>query len=247
MNNTERFSNRVENYVKYHPSYPAGIIPFLEGNIGLNKQSVVADIGSGTGISCEPFLKNGNTVFGVEPNDEMRHAAEEVLSAYKNFISVKATAEHTALPDHSVDFIVCAQAFHWFDKEKCKAEFARILKPNGRLVLMWNERLVNSDFLKAYENALLKYSTDYAKVDHRNVNAEVLAAFFAPQKFEAHSLPNAQFFNMEGLKGRLLSSSYCPTGGENFEALMRETENIFEWYKQNGQVYFAYETKLYFA
>src|SRR4051812_35209407 len=114
----ERFSNRVANYVKYRPGYPPEILEIFRDEMNLTGDSVVADIGSGTGISARVFLENGNPVFGVEPNAAMRAAAKEFLKSFPQFESVEGTAEATNLPDRSVDLVIAAQAFHWFDHEK---------------------------------------------------------------------------------------------------------------------------------
>src|SRR5258706_4086166 len=135
----ERFSNRVANYVKYRPDYPREIIGFLEANCGLTHESVIADIGCGTGISSRLFLENCNRVIGVEPNAAMRAAAEEQLAEFPEFTAVDGTSEHTALPDASVDIVAAAQAFHWFDPEKTRPAFRRILKTAAYNVLIWND------------------------------------------------------------------------------------------------------------
>jgi SAM-dependent methyltransferase len=151
-NPTQRFSSRVTNYVKYRPSYPAAIIGLLMAECGLMTDSIVTDIGSGTGLLAKLFLKVGKHVLGIEPNREMREAGEQLLRGYERFSSIAATAEATTLPEHSVDFIPAEQAFHWFDEARVGAEFARILKPNGWIVLIWNERrLASTPFLRAYE------------------------------------------------------------------------------------------------
>src|SRR5687768_16300575 len=152
-----RFSSRAEAYAKYRPCYPAGVVETLKSECGLTTDSVVADVGSGTGILTELLLKNGNRVFGIEPNEAMRVFAEEALKDYPQFESVDGSAEATALPDDTMDIVVAAQAFHWFDREKTKREFTRILKPNGWVALIWNERrLDTTPFLRAYENLLLQ-------------------------------------------------------------------------------------------
>src|SRR5258708_29430755 len=122
----ERFSNRVANYVKYRPGYPREIVGFLEAKCGLTHESVIADIGCGTGISSRMFLENGSRVIGVEPNAAMRAAAEEYLAGFPNFMPVDGTSDRTTLPDASVDLVVAAQAFHWFEPEKTRPEFGRI-------------------------------------------------------------------------------------------------------------------------
>ena len=244
--NTKRFSNRVDNYVKYRPSYPQEIIPFLEKTIGFNKDFIVADIGSGTGILSQLFLENNNTVFGVEPNEPMRNKAEELLQNYSSFKSINGTAEQTNVENESVDLITAAQAFHWFEIDKTKTEFKRILKPNGYCCLIWNERLENSDFLKAYEQLLKEYSTDYTQVDHKNIDDKKIEAFFSPNKVVKQSFNNKQDFDFEGLKGRLLSSSYSPDENHpKHKAMMEALKNVFYSFNQNNAVQFDYETKLY--
>ena len=159
----QRFSDRVENYVRYRPSYPQEIIPLLQRETGLIPQHVIADVGSGTGISAELFLRAGSVVHAVEPNREMRAAAERLLAHFPNFHSVDGTAQATTLPDHGVDFIVAAQAFHWFNTPETRAEFSRILKPGGHIVLIWNERRLDSTpFLQAFEQLLLRHLADGA-------------------------------------------------------------------------------------
>ena len=165
---TQRFSSRVDNYVKYRPSYPAAIIGLLATECGLTPDSIVADVGSVTGLLAELFLQAGNRVMGIEPNRDMREAGEQLLRGYDRFVSIAAAAEAITLPDHSVDCITAGQSFHWFDRERAGLEFARILKPQGWLVLIWNERRIDSTpFLRAYEQLLHTYSPDYAQVDHK--------------------------------------------------------------------------------
>jgi len=245
-NSTIRFSNRVEQYVKYRPSYPKEIIPFLEKNAGLNSSFAIADIGSGTGISTKLFLDNGNKVFAVEPNNEMRNKAEELLHRYALFVSVNATAEQTTLPGASMDMIVAGQAFHWFDAAKTKTEFRRISKPHTHCVLIWNERLVESGFEKAYEQLLFEYATDYKEVDHRNVSEQKIAAFFEPNDFMLKVFPNKQIFDFEGAKGRLLSSSYVPDETQPiFSSMINTLQKLFDEYEVNNNIEFNYETKVY--
>jgi SAM-dependent methyltransferase len=208
---------------------------------------VVADVGSGTGISAELFLRGGCTVQGVEPNKEMREAAERLLAGYANFRSVRGTAEATTLAERSVDFISSAQAFHWFKPVPTRAEFTRILRPNGWVVLMWNERkLDTTPFLRAYEALLTKHGTDYAKVRHQNMNAQALGDFFTGGDYVTHTFPNEQRFDHGGVAGRLLSSSYAPAEGEpGHEAMMAELTEIFERYQENGHVCFEYDTRVH--
>ena len=243
-----RFSNRSENYVKYRPGYPARVIEILESGCELTETSLIADVGSGTGILSEMFLKNGNPVFAIEPNAAMRLAAEGLLRKYEKFKSIDAKAEATTLETRSVDIVTAAQAFHWFDRPQAKREFTRILKSGGWVVLIWNERRLDStDFLRGYEDLLLCYGTDYEKVRHENVASEI-TEFFAPETFELQILENAQHFDFQALKGRLLSSSYAPGQDHpNFEPMLNKLEEIFEANQNEGMVSFEYDTKIYYG
>jgi ubiquinone/menaquinone biosynthesis C-methylase UbiE len=245
---TQRFSNRVDNYVKYRPGYPLAVIDLLTNECGLTSDSIIADVGSGTGILSELFLRNGNTVFGVEPNTAMREAGEKLLAQYSAFKSIEGGAEATTLPDQSVNLITAAQAFHWFDQKRAREEFARILKLNGWVALIWNERRLDSTpFLRAYEQMLLKFGTDYQQVRHENVYNDV-APFFAPHKFQVKAFENHQAFDFDGVKGRLLSASYVPAPGQtNFEAMLDEVRAIFDTNQEAGKIVFEYDTRVYFG
>ena len=245
---TKRFSDRVENYIKFRPGYPGAVIDLLAEECGLNQQSIIADVGSGTGILSELFLKNGNQVFGVEPNAPMRGAGRKLLERYSRFKSIEGSAEATTLPDKGVDFVVAGQAFHWFDQRLAHDEFSRILKSDRWVVLIWNERRIDSTpFLRAFEQMLLKYGTDYQEVRHENVYEDI-ASFFSPRKFELRTFDNHQYFDYPGVKGRLLSSSYAPTPGQKgFEAMLEVLENIFAEHEKSGQIAFEYDTKVYFG
>ena len=248
MNSVNRFSSRVENYAKYRPGYPSGVLETLKSECGLTRDSVIADVGSGTGLLSEVFLKNGNTVFGIEPNELMRTTAESLLKGFTHFRSVVATAEKTTLPESSVDFVTAGQAFHWFDREAAKHEFARILKPDGWVVLIWNARRVGSSpFLREYEALLLRYSADYAKVRHENAE-EGIEQFFAPHAMKSASVANVQQFDFPSLEGRLCSSSYAPEAGHpHFNRMMSDLHNIFDTHNENGVVNFEYDTRVYYG
>lgn len=243
-----RFSSRAEAYAKYRPGYPPGVVETLKSECGLTTDSAVADVGSGTGILTELLLKNGNRVFGIEPNEAMRVFAEETLKDYQQFESVDGSAEATNLYDDSVDIVVAAQAFHWFDREKTKREFRRILKPNGWVALIWNERKLDSTpFLRAYEDLLLQYGTDYHEVRHENV-AGKLAEFFAPEKFKLVNLDNFQYFDLAAFQGRVASASYTPEPGHaNFEAMAAGLQRIFDEHNRDGMVTFEYDTRIYYG
>lgn len=245
---TTRFTNRVDNYVKYRPSYPAAIIPLLESECGLTSENVIADIGSGTGFMSELFLKHGNKVLGIEPNSEMRSAGERLLAKYPAFVSVNATAEATTLTDNSIALIVAGQAFHWFDRSAAKPEFKRILQPNGWVVLVWNGfRVETSAVVRGYHQLLLQYGTDYNEVS-REVETCDIEVFFSPGKYRTAHFPFKQIFDFEGLKGRLLSASYAPQPGHpSYEQMVEDLHLIFETNQQNGKVDFDYETVVYYG
>ena len=248
LNPTLRFSNRVENYRKYRPGYPAEIIPLLKSECGLTSDSIVADLGSGTGFFAEIFLKNGNVVFGVEPNAEMRAAGEQILSGYPEFKSVDGTAESTTLPNQSVDFVVAGQAFHWFDRQQARTEFARILKPLGRVVLAWNGyRVESSQMMAAYQDLVSKYGTDYSEVQREVVSVDV-EAFYRPGSCKRARFAFRQRFDYDGLEGRLLSSSYAPGPDHpSYSAMLRDLRALFDAYQEEGQVNFDYETEVYYG
>jgi SAM-dependent methyltransferase len=243
-----RFSDRVADYVLYRPRYPESLIEALREGCGLAPHHAVADVGSGTGMLADLFLRHGNTVFAVEPNAPMREAAESLYGAWPNFHSVDGSAEATGLPDTSVDFVTAGQAFHWFDAVAARREFARILRPGGWVVLVWNERRVEAcGFLADYEALLQRHGTDYAVVDHRNVDEEKLSAFYGGN-FECAILDNVQLLDREGLAGRVRSCSYVPAPGEpGYDAMMAELDELFDMYAQEDQVAMTYDTKIYFG
>jgi SAM-dependent methyltransferase len=247
LNSTQRFSSRVENYIRYRPGYPPEILATLKTECNLTPESVIADIGFGTGLLTRMFLENGNGVDGVEPNLEMRQAGERLLGAFPKFRSVAGTAEDTTLPDHSVDFACAAQAAHWFDRDKARREFARILKPRGWAVLIWNERCIDTPFLRDYEQLLLTYATDYQDVRHENTTANI-DSFFSPSPFRTRTFDNRQEFDYDSLQGRLLSSSYAPQDDDaRHTPMMEQLRRIFDLHHQQGSVTFEYKTRLYYG
>src|SRR5438876_8809599 len=233
---TERFSTRVENYVRFRPHYPREILDLLKADCELTADAVIADVGSGTGFLAELFLANGNQVFGIEPNREMRKAGEQSLRPYAKFTSVAASAEATALPEASVDFVTAGQAFHWFDRQRCRTEFRRILRPGGWVVLVWNDRRTDSTpFLAKYEQLLRNYGTDYANVDHKQIDVEVLRGFFGADPIKK-SFPTSQQFDLPSLKGRLLSSSYVPDAGQPRHTEMLDAlQRLFDKHQTDGK------------
>ena len=246
---TKRFSDRVENYVKFRPSYPITLIDHLKKNTIITTSQNIADIGSGTGIFSKLLLNTENRVYAVEPNKEMRLAAEKILQNKPNFISINGSAENTTLKENSIDIITAAQSFHWFDLNKAKKEFLRILKPNGFIVLIWNVRKSEgSHFLTEYEKLLKSHCPDYLQVNHRNIGLEKIMHFINPKNFQKFSCQNVQFFDFEGLKGRLKSSSYTPTQEQpEYTMLMEDLAKLFKKFQVNGEVQFLYDCEMYFG
>ena len=245
----QRFSNKVADYVRYRPSYPAALVETLRCECGLRPGHVVADVGSGTGILSKLFLENGNHVIGVEPNDEMRQAGEELLSTFRIFSSVNGSAEATTLPNTSVDFVTVAQAFHWFEPKATRREFRRILRPEGFVVIVWNERLQDTTpFLREYEELLHRFGTDYAKVSESYPRRSQIQEFFAPNTFAHKTFSNFQKFDLDGVRGRLRGSSYIP-GPEQptFAPMMAELQRSFSAHQQSGEVSMDYTTHIYFG
>jgi SAM-dependent methyltransferase len=244
---TQRFSDRVDNYVKYRPGYPDEVLEFLSQQTHLSDQSVIADIGSGTGIFTQLLLDKGYSVYAIEPNDAMRQYAEKDLAAFSTFHSVNGTAEETTLADHGVDLIVCAQAFHWFNQEQTKKEFKRILKPGGSVVLIWNNRQIDIDaFAIAYELLLQQQGSDYKEVNHRNITDVNFSNFFRNGKYELAKYSNIQVFDEDGLIGRAFSSSYIPPKEtEAGQVFLNDLKELFAQYQTNGTVNFAYQTEVY--
>jgi ubiquinone/menaquinone biosynthesis C-methylase UbiE len=244
----ERFSNRVANYVKYRPGYPREILEVFRDEMGLTENSVIADVGSGTGISAKVFLENGNAVFGVEPNAAMRAAAGEFLKDFPKFKSVDGTAEQTNLPDASVDFVIAAQAFHWFDRDKTPREFRRITRAGGFVALIWNERqLDTNDFLREYEARLKECGTDYEKVRHDNLDQAIFEKAFDAE-FALKTFLNIQTLDYDGLKGRMLSSSYMPSEKDlRFAPMIAKLQRLFEKYAESGKIQILYSTNIFYT
>jgi SAM-dependent methyltransferase len=237
----------VDDYVRFRPGYPPEIIELLKKECGLTANSVIADIASGTGIFTRMLLENGNRVFGVEPNDEMKRAGERFLADYPRFTSIAGPAEATTLPDGSVDFVTVAQAAHWFDRENARREFIRILKPGGWLVLVWNDRRLDAtEFQRDYEQLLRTYGTDYEDVRHAG-KALAIQGFF-PHSFHTHVFAYKQTFDCAGLEGRLLSSSYTPQKNHpQYNPMLQELRRIFHCHQLDGQVSFDYDTRVYYG
>jgi ubiquinone/menaquinone biosynthesis C-methylase UbiE len=246
MDQTHRFSNRVDNYTKYRPDYPPAVATFFLETLGMTPDSVVADVGSGTGKLSAIFLDAGATILAVEPNDEMREAAERAFGALPNFRSVAARAEATSLADASVDFVVVGQAFHWFDAVEARREFVRILVPGGHVALVWNERrLVEDSFAADYEALMVECCPEYPTSTRRSIQRSALEAFFAPAPMRVVTFDNSQTLDFEGLRGRIHSSSYAPVEGPAYERLTSKLPELFAIHERDGYVTMAYDTEVF--
>ncbi|KUM43125.1 class I SAM-dependent methyltransferase [Pseudomonas sp. EpS/L25] len=245
MKNEERFSDRVSAYEKGRPGYPSTVIQRLAADLATD--AVVADVGAGTGLLTREFLAAGYTVHAIEPNAPMRQAMAASLARRAGFHTWNGTAEDTGLGERSVDLIVVGQAFHWFDRQRTRPEFARILRPGGTLALIWNYRLSDSSpFMAGYEELLQRHGTDYRQVEHRNLRPAELARFFGPEGCQLWVTSNAQWLDREGLQARVESSSYLPAPGRpGHAALGAEVSQLFDAHAEQGRVRFDYDTLVY--
>lgn len=250
MDSIARFTSCVKNYLKYRPSYPPAPLEFMTAELGLTPTTVIADVGAGTGKLTELFLDNGNPVYAVEPNEGMQAEAQNLLGNRPNFYPIAATAEATTMPDQSVDFITAAQAFHWFDHDKAKVEFRRILRPAGYVLLLWNEWRQDTPFLKIYQDIVSRYAVDYEAVTRGRVTGEnkeqTLERFLGP--FRTRTFDNDQLLDFAGMKGRLLSSSYSPLPDHpNYEPMLAELQAAFDEYANNGRILFVYDCQVFYG
>jgi SAM-dependent methyltransferase len=247
QDSTQRFSDRVADYVRYRPGYPRDVLSCLTGEFGLRTHHVVAEPGSGTGIFTEMLLEAGHTVFAVEPNPPMRRSAEQLLSRYPGFCSTSGTAESTTLPDGCADWLIAAQAFHWFDAPKARVEALRILRRPAMAALLWNNRLEDTAFLRDYESLLMTFGTDYERIKHQNAESDGrIPQFFGSSAPVPREFPNAQVCDFDVLRGRTLSASYMPAADHpRHEAMLVALEAIFSAHAVEGTVTIEYRTRMY--
>ena len=245
MDPRTRFSKRAEYYDAYRPKYPVALLNYLESQLSFSRRAIVADVGSGTGILTELLLRNGNTVFGVEPNEDMRKIAEAKLSHYLGFRSINASAEATTLPSDSVDFITAAQSFHWFQSKEARTEFRRILRKKGWVVVIWNTRKASTPFLREYERLVTRIVGDKKnRVKHEDLSEATMCEFLGECK--RTQLDNSQELDLRGMIGRLVSASYSPLPSEPlYEELVERATDLFNRYQQGGRVTFEYWTEVY--
>ncbi len=246
-NSITRFTGRVEYFAKYRPGYPEQVIGALEKNIGFDASKDIADIACGTGILSRLFLSNGNLVFGVEPNDEMRAEAEKSLGKFLNFISVSGTAENTTLATNSADVITVGNAFHWFDLKKARKEFKRVLRKGGHVVILWNERKNTSPFMKALDAVLKPLNEEHDELEQNLSDKDFLKSFFGEERIHSNTFPNFQMLDLNGLKGRVQSISYVPESGDEHKNVMKEIKDLYDKFNNGGQVKIEYVTKVYYG
>lgn len=243
---TDRFSGRVADYERGRPGYPEALFDRLVDATGLAAGATVADLGAGTGISSAPLLRRGLQVVAIEPNAAMRAAAARRLGLTAGFRVVDGTAEATGLPAASIALVLAAQAFHWFDADLARAELRRILRPGGSVALVWNARKARGrPFLEAYERLLLDFGTDYREIGHRGIAAGKLLRFFGAEPAH-YRFDNVQPLDLEGLRARLLSSSYVPAAGHpGHEEMLAELDAIFADHQQGGRIDIHYDVDLF--
>jgi ubiquinone/menaquinone biosynthesis C-methylase UbiE len=243
LETAERFTGRVDRYRQHRPRYPEAIVSLLQEKCGLTNRSTVADIAAGTGLLSEIFLAHDYEVVAVEPNDEMRAACGVLTEHFSRFRCLSGSAEATGLPASSSDLITVGQALHWFDLERARAEFVRILRPGGWCAVVYNERRMGGDaFHAGYETLLQDFGIDYAKVQRQHLTAERMQAFFAPATMRRAVFPNAQQFTLEALEGRIVSSSYMPTPEHpRYAAMQAAIRGFFQQHQKDNQVTLAYD------
>lgn len=250
---TERFSDRADAYVRGRPSYPQAIVEQLQEAGALKPGDTVVDVGVGTGLSAEPFLRGGYTVIGVEPSESMRLAGEQQLRASVSnsgtYRSVAGTAEATTLPDGAADLIVAGQAFHWFDVPDAAIEARRVVRRGGWAALIWNDRQsTGSAFLAGYEALLRTHGIDYAKVLHRHVDDKAIAQFFAPAQAIIATFDNPRKLRREDLLALAGSASYLPAPGDPRHAAMVAALNaLFDVHAKDDAVQMMYRTRMHYA
>jgi SAM-dependent methyltransferase len=242
----ERFTSRVADYVRYRPDYPAAATDRLASELGLAPGATVADVGAGTGLLTMPLARTGADVVAIDPNEHMLDAAREYLREQERVRFVVGTAEATGLPDRSVDAITAGQAFHWFDHARARTECQRILRPNGKVALIWNAKAFEtSAFLAGYEQLLETHVPEFAEVRHETSGDEEIVAFFGAQPRRL-TFPHEQRFDWDGVLGRVMSSSYAPRPGHpSHDVLVGELRRLFDEHADDGTIVWPYTTTLY--
>ena len=235
-------------YSQFRPGYPQSFIDYLCSSVGITKDSIIADIGAGTGILTKQLLECGNRVFAVEPNNDMRRIAETDLCSNKNFTPINGTAENTTLPNKSVDFITVAQAFHWFDRKTFQTECKRILKPGGKVILVWNFRDPNSEIVIKNDEINRRYCPNFKGFSGgmRGVAGEDDFSDFFDGRYESNVFDSPLLFDEQGFIGRNLSSSYAlKESAEAYNAYVTELRALFHAYAIDGKLTMPNFTRSY--
>lgn len=245
MNQLNRFSDRATDYAKYRPTYPKKAIATIISGLENPTELLAADIGAGTGIGSRLLAEQGINVIAIEPNSEMRNAAEtHPLVEFR-----EATAEATNLPDGSVDLVTCFHAFHWFNPEPTLLEFHRILKPSGKLAILWNNWNRTDEFTK--ENSKLMKIISKHHPLAKNKRRLAIKSLEENQNFEnfRHStIVHRQELDLPGLIGRIMSASSVPNQGYEREEIIANLQKLYErWVDKKGLVYLVYRTEIYIA
>ena len=246
--NEEKFTGKADLYKKFRPSYPKDLLDYLYSQIGFTQNSVIADIGAGTGILTQLLLERGSKVYAVEPNEDMREISKNDLSKYENFISINASAENTGLNEKSVDFVTSAQAFHYFDRELFKQECCRILNHGGKVAIIWNDVDGDNELIRKTSDIIAKYRI-HDKSDHRQSgNLHEFSDFYADGMYECTIFRNDFYENREYFIGGNLSTSYAPseeTEPEKYHGFVKELNKLFDEYSVNGILHFPQITRCY--
>lgn len=251
MNPKSRFTNRAEDYAKYRPSYPDEVIDRIVAELDNVPESVAVDVGAGTGISSRLLADRAIKVIAIEPNEAMRQAAE----AHPLVEFREGGAEDTGLDDASVDLVTCFQSFHWFDPEPTLKEFARILKPEGKLAVIWNNQNREDEFTNEYSKST-KIASSYDTELRFGIEKFFSDLGQRGEKFSQNSIlfdsalhlvySNQQILNLQALVGRALSNSYAPRSEIGRNKLVRDLHQIHQRYAdEHGLVYLQYKTNLY--
>ncbi|KNY25844.1 class I SAM-dependent methyltransferase [Pseudobacteroides cellulosolvens] len=247
MNSKDKFTNKVTDYIKYRPSYPKELIDYIEIEAGLADDSIVADVGAGTGIFTMLLANKVGKVYAVEPNFNMRTACIQYCSDLNNFAAVDGSAEDTNLSDKSVDYVTVAQAFHWFDRQKTKVEFQRILKPHGKAILIWNSRVPESELIKENDELCRSLCPEFSGFSGGSGFSPLLYSdFFKDGYCEYREFDNNRLLTLESYIGSSLSASYAPSErDENYKSFIDGLTSLFHKYSNNSVLILPNRTRCY--
>lgn len=234
----QRFSAVADLYHRHRPSYPPAIIDWILVTAGLSPPATVADIGCGTGISTRLFAERGFDVLGIDPNEEMLAKARDAGGA--RYFRGEASA--TDLPAESIDLVIAAQAFHWFDIPSTLAEIGRILRPGGWSAAFWNIRALEGPFMEDYDALLRRWSREYAIVESHEESGRRLRTHPGIVDPTEAVFPNLQRLDRDGFFGRVASSSYVIHGVADRPGFDRALGELFHQHQSAGVVELRYDT-----